>query len=439
MDVWLDICCLCLLIVCNGFFAMSEIAIVTARRSKLQVQADDGSERAKLALKLSENPTRALSTIQVGITSIGILSGIVGETALVAPLSEVFLSWFSMAETTARALSMFCVVVLITYFSIVIGELVPKRFGQLAADTVARIVAKPIYWLSILAMPFVKLLSSSTETLMKWFGIKGDSQQITEEEIHSMIEEGGETGVLDAQEHTMVRNVFRLDDRAIASLMVPRAEVEYLDLEDDSEENMKKVLNSKFSRLPVCQGGLDEVKGIVTTQQLLRQIMTEGTVNFNNITQPVVYVPESLTGMELLENFRQNDAALALVVDEYGAVLGLVTPHDVLEAIAGEFKPDTPADALVVKLKNGAYEFDGLLPIPEMKDILDIDECPDEEDERYTTVGGMIMYMLERIPKEGDRVEWENWRFEVKKMDGRRLDRVVAQCLPDKELSDTLN
>ncbi|MBQ8829240.1 MAG: HlyC/CorC family transporter, partial [Burkholderiaceae bacterium] len=228
-------------------------------------------------------------------------------------------------------------------------------------------------------------------------------------------------------------------DRAIASLMVPRAEVEYLDLEDDSEENMKQVLNSKFSRLPVCQGGIDEVKGIVTTQQLLRQIVTEGTVNFNNITQPVVYVPESLTGMELLENFRQNDAALALVVDEYGAVLGLVTPHDVLEAIAGEFKPDTPADALVVKLKNGAYEFDGLLPIPEMKDILDIDECPDEEDERYTTVGGMIMYMLERIPKEGDRVEWENWRFEVKKMDGRRLDRVVAQCLPDKELSDTLN
>lgn len=436
MSVWLDVLCLLCLVLINGFFAMSEIAIVTARRAKLQMQADDGSERARIALELSENPTRALSTIQVGITSIGILSGIVGESALVEPLSEQIVQWMPMSVSTARAVAMVCVVIGITYVSIVIGELVPKRLGQIAADNVVRFVAKPIHWISIIAMPFVKLLSFSTETLMKWCGIKNDTQQITEEDIHSMIEEGGETGVIDAQEHTMVRNVFRLDDRPVSSLMVPRSEVEYIDLEDTHEGNMKKLLHSRFSRLPVCQDGLDNIKGIVTTRQLLKQMVTKGKANFRDLSQPAVFVPESLTGMELLENFRQNDAALAMVVDEYGAVLGLVTPHDVLEAIAGEFKPETPADALVVAKEDGNFEFDGLLPIPEVKDLLDIDECPDEESERYTTVGGMLLYLLERIPTEGDKVEWSNWTFEVKKMDGRRIDRITATKKPEPEKTE---
>lgn len=436
MSVWLDVLCLFCLVLINGFFAMSEIAIVTARRAKLQMQADDGSERARIALELSENPTRALSTIQVGITSIGILSGIVGESALVEPLSEQILQWMPMSASTARAVAMVCVVIGITYVSIVIGELVPKRIGQIAADSIVRFVAKPIHWISVVAMPFVQLLSFSTETLMKWCGIKNDAQQITEEDIHSMIEEGGETGVIDAQEHTMVRNVFRLDDRPVSSLMVPRGEVEYIDLEDTHEENMKKLLHSRFSRLPVCQDGLDNIKGIVTTRQLLKQMVTKGKANFRDLSQPAVFVPESLTGMELLENFRQNDAALAMVVDEYGAVLGLVTPHDVLEAIAGEFKPETPADALVVAKEDGNFEFDGLLPIPEVKDLLDIDECPDEESERYTTVGGMLLYLLERIPTEGDKVEWSNWTFEVKKMDGRRIDRITATKNPEPEKTE---
>lgn len=234
----------------------------------------------------------------------------------------------------------------------------------------------------------------------------------------------------------MVRNVFRLDDRPVSSLMVPRSEVEYIDLEDTHEENMKKLLHSRFSRLPVCQDGLDNIKGIVTTRQLLKQMVTKGKANFRDLSQPAVFVPESLTGMELLENFRQNDAALAMVVDEYGAVLGLVTPHDVLEAIAGEFKPETPADALVVAKEDGNFEFDGLLPIPEVKDLLDIDECPDEESERYTTVGGMLLYLLERIPTEGDKVEWSNWTFEVKKMDGRRIDRITATKNPEPEKTE---
>ena len=426
MSIWLDILCLILLILLNGFFAMSEISIVTARRSKLQMLADQGASGAELALSLSENPTRALSTIQVGITSIGILSGIVGESALVDPLSNFFLDPLHIPAATARGASMAVVVILITYFSIVIGELVPKRIGQMGADAISRLVAKPIHWLAILAMPFVKLLSFSTEMLLKILGIKQDDQKITEEEIHSMIDEGGEAGVIDAQEHTMVKNVFRLDDRAVASLMVPRSEVQYLDLEDTREVNMEKVLNSQHSRLPVCYGGLDDIRGVVTTRLLLKQMVNDGKPNFKVNYEPVLYVPESISGMELLDTFRKSDAALAMVVDEYGAILGLVTPHDVLEAIAGEFKPDAPEDAQ----GENCYEVDGLLPIPELKDLLDIDEVPDEDKDRYTTVAGMVIFLLERLPRTGDRVKWDGWEFRVMVMDGRRLDRILITKLP---------
>lgn len=427
MSIWLDLLCLGLLILLNGFFAMSEIAIVTARRAKLQVLADNGSERAKLAISLAENPTRALSTIQVGITSIGILSGIVGENALVAPVASFLAETFKLSQGTATAISLAAVVMGITYCSIVIGELVPKRIGQLGAEAIARFVAAPIHWLSIIAMPFVKLLSVSTELLLRILGIKDQGQQITEEEIHSMIEEGSESGVIDAQEHTMVKNVFRLDDRAIASLMIPRSEVEYIDLEDKPEENLQKLLNSKHTALPLCEGGLDDIKGVITTRLVLQQVVNGGKPDFKNMAISPVYVPESLTGMELLENFRKEDVHIALVVDEYGEVLGLVTPHDVLEAIVGEFKPDTPADAMVVKINDNEYDIGGLLPIPEMKDVLDIDECPDEERERYTTVAGMVMYVLERIPKEGDEINLDGWRLTVTKMDGRRVDRLLIK------------
>ena len=280
------------------------------------------------------------------------------------------------------------------------------------------------------AMPFVKLLSFSTELLLKILGIRQDDQKITEEEIHSMIDEGGEAGVIDAQEHTMVKNVFRLDDRAVASLMVPRSEVQYLDLEDTREVNMEKVLNSQHSRLPVCYGGLDDIRGVVTTRLLLKQMVNDGKPNFKVNYEPVLYVPESISGMELLDTFRKSDAALAMVVDEYGAILGLVTPHDVLEAIAGEFKPDAPEDAQIIQKGENCYEVDGLLPIPELKDLLDIDEVPDEDKDRYTTVAGMVIFLLERLPRTGDRVKWDGWEFRVMVMDGRRLDRILITKLP---------
>ena len=336
-----------------------------------------------------------------------------------------------MRPETAGAVSLVLVVILVTYFSIVVGELVPKRLGQLAPERIACRVASPIYILSAIAAPFVRLLSSSTYLLLRLFGLRGDErEQVTEEEIHALIDEGEESGVIERAERDMVRNIFRLDDRPIASLMIPRTDIEWIDLDDSLEVNIEKIKSSHRSRLPVCKGSLDDVKGICTTRTLLQQMMEKGKPNFReNLSKPV-YVPESLTGMELLENFRTTDTALALVVDEYGEVQGLVTPRDVLEAIAGEFKPESPADAWVTARADGNYLLDGLIPIPELKDVLNIKNVPEDIPGRYATLAGMMMFLIGRLPQEGDSTVWDGWKFEVVDMDGRRVDKVLTTQIP---------
>lgn len=423
------------LILVNALFAMSEIALVTARRARLQVLAEQGDKGAQIALALNEHPTRVLSTIQVGITSIGILSGIVGEAALAAPLGN-WLASLGVEGGAARFGSTALVVVVVTYFSIVLGELVPKRLGQISPESIARRVALPIRGLAAVAKPFVRLLSASTDLILRLLGVRHTSAQaVTEEEIHAMIEEGSQTGVIDAQERAMVRNVFRLDDRQIGSLMTPRSDIEYIDLDDPDDENMRKVLSSGHSRLPVVRGGLSDIEGIITVRRLLQQIADGGRADFRRDLQPVVYVPESLTGMELLENFRASSAHLAVVVDEYGEIQGVVTPQDLLEAIAGEFKTPSNEDAWAVQRGDGSWLLDGLIPIPELKDRLGLPTAPEEELGRYNTLSGMVMLLLGRVPRTTDAVEWEGWRFEIVDMDSRRIDKVLATRLP-KPLED---
>lgn len=414
------------LILFNGVFAMSEIALVTARKARLQVLVDQGDRGAAAALALNEEPTRFLSTIQVGITSIGILSGIVGEAAFAAPLT----TWLVRMGAEAKAAQIAAtglVVVVVTYFSIVLGELVPKRVGQIAAETIARRVARPIGWLALIAKPFVRLLSGSTDLLLRLLGVKGrGATAVTEEEIHALIQEGSESGVIDEQERTMVRNVFRLDDRQIASLMTPRSDIVYLDLDDPFDENLKKVLDTDHSRFPVCRGGLREVLGIISARQLLMQTIRDGRPDFGKNLETPVYVPESLTGMELLENFRSSTAHMALVVDEYGEIQGMVTLQDLFEAIAGEFKTPRSEDAWAIQRQDGSWLLDGLIPIPELKDRLGFTLVPEEELGRYNTLSGMVMLLLGRVPRTGDAVEWSGWRFEIVDMDGRRIDKVLA-------------
>ncbi len=426
MSSWIDILILLFLILLNGAFSMSEIALVTSRRGKLKAMEEDKVKGAAKAIELGADPTRALSTIQVGITSIGILSGIVGESALAEPMAQILAS-FGMAYSTAKAVGVVVVVVLVTYFSIVLGELVPKRFGQLAPERIACRVAPVIHFLSLVASPFVKLLSSSTHWIMRRCGAdQAADSGVTEEEIHAMIDEGAETGVIESDERDMVRNVFRLDDRQVGSLMTPRSAISWINLEDTREVNIEKIKSEKRSRLPVCEGSLDNVKGFCTTKILLQQILENGKPNFRTNLAPATYVPESLTGMELLEHFRRTDSPIALVVDEYGEVQGLVTPRDVLEAIVGEFKPEMPGEAWVTRRDDGSLLLDGLIPIPELKDVLAIKTVPDEEDGRYQTLAGMLMLLLGRLPREGDVAEWLGWRFEVVDMDGRRIDKVIV-------------
>ncbi len=439
MSSWLDVLLLFLLICLNGVFSMSEIALVTSRKARLQVMSEDGNKGAKTALRLQADPTWALSTIQVGITSIGILSGIVGEAALAGPMSEVLIGWGVPVET-AKVLGVVTVVVFVTYFSIVLGELVPKRLGQTSPEPISSRVARPLNLLAIIMSPFVKLLSVSTKFLLKVLGLADQKESgVTEAEIHALIDEGSESGVIEENERDMVRNVFRLDDRQVGSLSTPRNDIEWIDLEDSREDNFKKVLTSSRSRLVVANGSLSDVRGICTTRSLLQQFVENGKPNFMRNLAPVAYVPESLSGMELLEHFKNTTVPLALVVDEYGEVVGLVTPRDLLEAIAGEFKPESTDEAWAISREDGSWFLDGIIPIPELKDRLELKTVPEEELGRYNTLAGMMMLLLQRLPKTGDVVEWEGWKFEVADMDGRRIDKILASPLPKEEPEDQLH
>ena len=406
MDNWFNVLCLLALILLNGAFAMSEIALVTSRKARLQIKIDDGNTGAKVALKLNEEPTRALSAIQVGITSIGILSGIVGEAALATPVAIWLNENFGVDINTAKGVGLVLVVVLVTYFSIVLGELVPKRLGQMNPEGVACRIAPPINFLAILMAPFVKLLSVSTDLLLKLTG-KHDIEEnaVTEEEIHQMVVEGSEAGTIEVQERDMVRNIFRLDDRTIGTLMTPSNEVEWIDIQDSPKDNVRKLLTSKHSRLLVCDGSLDDIKGLCSTRYLLQQIVDTGKVDFTAHMIPAVYVPESLTGLELLDNFKKNDVPLAIVVEEDWAV----------------------------KREDGSLLVDGMMPVPELKDQLNLKTLPNEDAGRYNTLAGMIIWMTGHLPKTGDVVTWDDWRFEVVDMDGRRIDKVLVSCIENKE------
>lgn len=426
MGSWFDVLMLFALIVFNGVFSMSEIALVTSRKARLQVMAEDGNKGAQRAALLQADPTWALSTIQVGITSIGILSGIVGESALAGPAAEVLVGW-GVSPETAKVLGVTLVVVFVTYFSIVLGELVPKRLGQSRPEALASVVARPLHLLSLIMSPFVKLLSVSTKFVLKVLRLdKGEEAGVTQEEIHAMIEEGSASGAIEESERDMVRNVFRLDDRQVGSVMTPRSDIEWIDLQDSTEENVKKLLTSKRSRLVVASGSLSDVKGICSTRSLLQQIVDKKEIDFTQNLLPAVYVPESLSGMELLEHFKSTIVPLSLVVDEFGEVVGLVTPRDVLEAIAGEFQAETEDERMAIERPDGSWFLDGIIAIPELKDTLGIKEVPEEDLGRYNTLAGMMMLLLQRLPKTGDRVSWENWDFEVADMDDRRIDKVLA-------------
>ena len=434
----MEIAILFALILLNGLFAMSEIALVTARKARLQKLIDEGDSGAAAAVKLGEDPTRFLSTIQIGITSIGVLNGIVGESVLAAPLSA-WLSSMGVPQPSGSYIATGLVVVMITYFSIVVGELGPKRIGQSYPEPVARLVARPINFLALATKPFVLLLSTSTRTLLRLLGVKETSgSPVTEEEIHAMLVEGTTAGVIESHEHTMVRNVFRLDDRQIGSLMVPRGDVVCLDVDAPFEDNLKCIEESDHARFPVVRGGMDNILGVINARQWLSRRLRDSNHSLaDQQLQTALYVPETITGMELLDNFRLSDMQMAFVIDEYGEVQGIVTLQDLIEAITGEFQPRDPETSWALQREDGSWLLDGHIPVPELKDRLNLDAVPEEDRGRYHTLSGMIMLLTGRLPKVTDTVQWEDWKLEVVDMDGKTIDKILATRLTPEEKAES--
>jgi putative hemolysin len=426
----MEILILALLILLNGAFAMSEIALVAARRARLTRLAEDGDSAAAVAIELGADPTKFMSTVQIGITSIGILNGIVGESALAAPFA-LWLQGVGLDQDISEIGATALVVIVITYVSIVAGELVPKRIAQINPERVARLVARPMRALAVITRPFVHLLSLSTRFMLRLIGHQDLSAAVvTEEEIHALLDEGSQAGVIEKSEHQMVRNVFRLDERQIGSLMVPRADILWLDVERPLAENLARIADSDHSRFPVCRGGLGDILGVISAKQIVRQTLHGAPVDIESGLAEPTYVPESLSGMELLDHFRVSRSQMAFVVDEYGEIQGLVTLRDVLEAVTGEFEPWDQEEAWAVQREDGSWLLDGMIPIPELKDRLELKAVPEEDKGTYHTLSGLMMWLLGRVPHTGDVGIWEQWRLEVVDLDGRRIDKVLASRIP---------
>ena len=423
----MDVALLLFLILLNAMFAMSEMALTASRKARLAVMAEAGEPGAVAAQVLHENPTKFLSTVQIGITSIGVLNGIVGEAAFSQPMAVWLHSVLPLSMRLADISATALVVLIITFLTIIFGELVPKRVGQMYPERVAVLVARPMNMLSTAARPFVWLLSACTQTTLRLLGIRhAPSRSVTEEEIAASLEEGLDAGVIEAQEHQMVRNVFRLDERQVGSMMIPRAEITWLDQHAPLPDLLAQMTEHGHSRYPVCRDGLDDVVGVIQAQDLLVPLSRGEMPDLGLLMQAPVFVPETISGMELLDHFRATSAELVFVVDEYGAVQGVITVRDVLEAITGEFSSPSAEDAWAVMRADGSWLMDGMIPVPEMKDRLEIRDLPEEDRGRYNTLAGMIMLLLGHLPRTTDVVEWDSWRFEVVDLDGKRVDKVLV-------------
>ncbi|WP_350296235.1 hemolysin family protein [Limnohabitans sp. Rim8] len=431
----MDFLLIAFLTLLNGVFAMSELALAASRKARLAAMEEAGDKGAAAALQLLEKPTQFLSTVQVGITSIGVLNGIVGEAAF----SDGVATWLvglGMTPSGAAIAATALVVTAITFTTIIFGELVPKRIGQLHPEATARLVARPMTWLAMVAKPFVGLLSLTTQSVLKLMRIDtSGNRAVTEEEITASLEEGVDAGLIDEHEHQMVRNVFHLDDRGLASLMVPRSDIQWLDVGLFPAQALQVASGQNgqagHSWYPVCRGSLDNVLGLISVAKLL-SLPLDSTDELEPHINPATFVPETLSGMELLEQLRDQSGRMVLVVDEYGVVQGLLTPRDLLEAITGELQPLAQIDAWATQRPDGTWLLDGLMPLNELKARLDIRQLPGEERGIYNTLAGLILAQLGHLPQVHETVSCAGWVFEVLVIEGRRIDKVNATPTHDR-------
>lgn len=423
----MELLALFILILCNGLFALAEIAVIAARPARLQERAYRGERAALDVLQLQEQPERFLSTIQVGITLVGTLTGALGGATFAEQLT-LRLREIPFLEPYAPALGLGIVVVLITYFSIVLGELAPKRLGLTDPEAVAMRLARLMLFLSRITAPLVSLLAASSKAVIAFLGVRREVEQpVTDEEIRLLMLQGAEAGVFDVMESEMVEGVLRLGDQRSRTVMTPRHEIVWLDLQAPLEENLAKVRESGYSRFPVCDGTLDKVLGMIYAKDLLARVLSGEPLDLaQNLRQPL-YVPETMPALEMLEQFRRSQVHVALVLDEYGGVEGIITFRDLLESLVGQIaSAGETGGPTAVPRPDGSWLLDGSYPVGQLEDILGMLELPARERIGYETVAGLVLALCDHIPRRGEWVQWQRWKLEVVDMDGLRIDQVLV-------------
>ena len=426
-----DVLLLLLLIALNGIFAMSEIAVVSARRARLIQLAENGSKGARHALTLASEPTRFLSSVQVGITSIGILNGAIGEGAIAARLRPA-LEQVPLLAPYADTLSLAIMVAVLTYVSLIIGELVPKRIALIHPETVASVIARPMEVVAGVTRPIVFLLSVSTDSILRLFRVRQAKQPgVTADEIRVMLEQGAEEGVFEPTEHELVTNVLNLDERHVGAVLTPRSDVVYVDIRDSVDTLREKLREQPHSVLPLCEGSLDKVLGFVRSTKVLERFLERGQPDLPSLAEPPLFVPETMTLMKLLEQFKRTHLPIALVVDEFGDVEGLVSFTDVISSIVGDLPTEPGEEPAIVQREDGSWLLDGAVDLDTALRTLEAEAIVSDEDrQHFHTLGGLAMVALGRVPRTGDVFERGDYRFEVVDMDGNRVDRILASRRP---------
>jgi putative hemolysin len=425
MSIGSQVLIIFVLILINGILSMSEAALVASRKARLQQKANEGDKSSTMALKLIEDPNTFLSSIQIGITLIGVLAGAVGGITLSAPLATLLEDVpYIGAYNTSIALGI--VAVLITILTIWLGELVPKRLGINSPERIARIVAGPTLLFSRIFSPFIRLMSGATNFALRLIGVNPSAEPpITEEELQMLIDQGTQAGVFEESEQDMVEGVFSLADQRVYSLMTPRTEIVWLDIDDTNEEILEKIANCPYSRFPVRQDSLESIIGIVKSRDLLVTSLSGREIKLKELSKPAIFIPETMFASRALEILKEKNTELLLVIDEFGGLQGLLTINDILEEIVGEMEGDEPQ---ATQRQDGSWLLDGMLEVDEFKEIFDLKVLPHEDE--YETLSGFIMTSLGRVPQTADHFEWSDLRFEVVDMDGRRVDKVLVTTLP---------
>ena len=430
MNITTEIIIIIVVILINAVFVLSEMSVASSRKARLQQRINDGDQRAETVLNLIENPNLFLATVQLGITVVGVFVGAVGGATLSQPLSGLLRNVPWLADY-AESLALAIVVISIAFFSIILGELVPKRIALHNPELIASTLAGPMIVVSKIFAPFVWLLGRITDFVLKLLGVQpGNEPPVTEEEIQLLIDQGTQAGVFEEAEHDMVEGVFSLGDQRVYSLMTPRTDVVYLDVNDSIDEIREKIAQSEYSRFPVRQGTLDVILGVVKARDLLVKSLSSEPIRLKDLLKPAFFIPETMFASRALEIFKEKGTEILLVIDEFGGLQGILTINDILEEIVGQIELEEPQ---ATQRQDGSWLLDGMLEVDEFKEIFNLHGLPHEDE--YETLSGFVMVSLGRVPQATDEFEWHGLRFEVIDMDGRRVDKVLVTTLPHRSVA----